>query len=70
MYNWVGVVLVKDDGAVLAQLRDGNFGIPSPNTWSICGGKVEEKDMSLKHAAVRELQEETGYKAHCYWKGS
>jgi 8-oxo-dGTP pyrophosphatase MutT (NUDIX family) len=62
MYNWVGIILVReDDESVLAQHRDGKASIPSPNTWGVCGGKAEKTDKSLKHAAVRELKEETGY---------
>lgn len=62
MHLWVGVTVLKDDGSVLAQLRDDNHDIPSPNVWAFCGGRVESTDISPKHAAVRELSEEVGYK--------
>ena len=62
MYYYVGVVLVRDDGAVIAQRRDNDPGIPEPDKWSICGGRREEGDLTLAHAAARELLEETGYR--------
>lgn len=61
-YTYVGTVLVRSDGAVLVQHRDDNDTIPEPNKWGICGGRSEEYDLSDKHAAARELLEETGYK--------
>ncbi len=58
----VGVILVKEDGSVLAQLRDNNPKIFNPNVWATCGGGMTEgEDPSLQAAASRELLEETGY---------
>ncbi|MBI2310600.1 NUDIX hydrolase [Candidatus Collierbacteria bacterium] len=61
-YTYIGVVLVRNDGAVLVQHRDDKPMIPEPNKWGICGGKKEIDDRTDKDAAVRELFEETGYR--------
>lgn len=61
MRQYVGIILVKDDGSVLSQHRDNKPGILGPNTWSVVGGKKEDDDESLENAAVRELKEETNY---------
>lgn len=63
MYHYVGIVLVKPDGSVLAQHRDNKSNVAEPDTWGVCGGRTENGDASLAHAAVRELFEETGYLA-------
>ncbi len=60
-YTYVGVVLVRDDGAVLVQHRDNLSTIAEPNRWCICGGKREKTDDTDEVAAARELLEETGY---------
>jgi 8-oxo-dGTP pyrophosphatase MutT (NUDIX family) len=60
-YTYVGIVLVRLDGAVLAQHRDNNPSIPEPDTWGICGGKREDDDSTDEIGACRELFEETGY---------
>lgn len=55
----VQVVILNKEGEVLAVSRKDNhedFGLP--------GGKVEVFDKSLKMAAIREVQEETG--VHIY----
>lgn len=58
----VGVILVQEDGSVLAQLRDDDPEIFNPNVWATCGGGMTEgEDASLQAAAARELLEETGY---------
>lgn len=61
MRSYVGVVLVKEDGSVLAQHRDNIPTIIGPDTWSVVGGVSEETDTSLTAAGRRELLEETGY---------
>ncbi len=61
-YTYIGVVLVRDDGAVLVQHRDDNPTIPEPNKWGVCGGKKEAGDRTDKDAVARELFEETGYR--------
>jgi 8-oxo-dGTP pyrophosphatase MutT (NUDIX family) len=60
-YTYVGVTLVRDDGAVLVQHRDDNPEIPEPNKWGMCGGRREITDVSNAYAGARELFEETGY---------
>jgi 8-oxo-dGTP pyrophosphatase MutT (NUDIX family) len=60
-YTYVGVTLVRSDGAVLAQHRDNIPTIPEPDRWGICGGKKEPYDEDDQHAGARELREETGY---------
>ncbi len=60
MRQYVGVILVKPDGSVLAQHRDNNPDILGSNTWSVVGGALEEGESPEKGAA-RELLEETGY---------
>jgi len=58
--EWVNVVPLTDDGRVLL-VRQWRFGIDAP-TLEIPGGLVEEEDIG--RAAARELEEETGYRAH------
>lgn len=53
---------MKPDGSVLSQHRDNKPDILGPDTWCVVGGAVETSDSDLKAAAVRELEEETGYK--------
>ncbi len=59
--QYVGIVMVRKDGSVLLQHRDNKPNIGSPNMFAICGGRKEKADKTLKHAAARELEEETGY---------
>lgn len=60
-----GVHVLLHDGAgrVLLQLRDGEPGAPAafsyPGLWSFFGGGVEAGE-TLREAALRELEEETG----------
>lgn len=61
MRQYVGVVLVKPDGSVLAQHRDNKSNILGPNTWCVVGG-THDNDKDLKAVASRELEEETDYK--------
>lgn len=61
MRQFVGVILVKEDGSVLAQHRDNKEGILGPNMWCVPGGAMEESDQDLKSAGARELREETDY---------
>lgn len=62
MRQFIGVVLVKQDGSVLSQHRDNKPEILGPDTWCVVGGAREKGDKDLKIAAARELEEETGYK--------
>lgn len=55
------LLLVRDDGAVLLQHRDDNPAIDYPGLWAIPGGAIEPGEQPLS-AAVREIEEETGYR--------
>jgi 8-oxo-dGTP pyrophosphatase MutT (NUDIX family) len=57
----VGVVLLRDDGAALLQLRDNAPGIPDPGLWVMPGGHIEPGETS-DEAATREFEEETRYR--------
>jgi ADP-ribose pyrophosphatase YjhB (NUDIX family) len=61
MKTYVGVVLTKSDGSVLAQLRDDNPNIDFPNQWSTVGGLRKKNETSI-NAAQRELEAETDYR--------
>ncbi|HJT78143.1 MAG TPA: NUDIX hydrolase [Gemmataceae bacterium] len=56
------VVLLREDGAALMQHRDDKPGLSRAGMWVIPGGH-QEPDESNEQAAVRELEEETGYRA-------
>lgn len=60
MNHGAGIVVVRDDGAVLMQHRDNKPGIFGPDHWGYPAGSVDE-DEDFKEAAIRELKEETGY---------
>jgi 8-oxo-dGTP pyrophosphatase MutT (NUDIX family) len=55
------LILVKGDKALM-MLRDDKPGIQFPGMWAIVGGGSEPGE-SFKETAIRELEEETGYKA-------
>lgn len=57
----VGVVLLRDDGAALLQLRDNTIGISDPGLWAVPGGHIEPGE-TLEEAATREFEEETRYR--------
>lgn len=61
MRQFVGVVLIRSDGSILAQHRDNKPDILGSDTWCVVGGAREKDDISLAIAAARELREETGY---------
>jgi len=62
MTNVAGVIVVREDGAVLLQHRDNKKGVFYPDHWCYPGGVVE-KDEPFEESAKRELFEETGYVA-------
>jgi 8-oxo-dGTP pyrophosphatase MutT (NUDIX family) len=55
-----GVVLLRNDGAALLQLRDDNPNIQDPGIWVFPGGHVEP-DETPEAGARREFKEETLY---------
>jgi 8-oxo-dGTP diphosphatase len=55
-----GIVLIRQDGAVLLQLRDTKEEVVFPDYWCLPGGKIEIGE-NPEQAARRELKEETGY---------
>lgn len=57
----VGIVLLREDGAALLQLRDNIPPIADPNVWVMPGGHVESGE-TAEEAAVSEFEEETGYR--------
>ena len=56
--DWVNIIPVTDDGRVVL-IRQYRHGISAP-TWEIPGGVIDPGE-EPRHAAVRELLEETGY---------
>ncbi|KAF2437814.1 hypothetical protein P171DRAFT_372623 [Karstenula rhodostoma CBS 690.94] len=57
-----GIVVFNEKGELLLVKR-ASLETAFPDFWEIPGGKVDEPDESLLHAAVRELKEETGLDA-------
>lgn len=55
-----GVVLLRDDGAVLLQLRDNKPNLNAAGQWVFPGGHCEEGE-ACRDCARREFLEETGY---------
>lgn len=62
MKHGAGVIVIREDGAVLLQRRDDQSGVVNPGLWSYPGGAVQ-KDETYTAAARRELQEEAVYVA-------
>jgi 8-oxo-dGTP pyrophosphatase MutT (NUDIX family) len=56
-----GVVLLRDDGAALLQLRDDKPTIQDPGIWVFPGGHAEPGE-EIEAAARREFREETCYR--------
>ncbi|KAF2824525.1 hypothetical protein CC86DRAFT_468621 [Ophiobolus disseminans] len=57
-----GVIVFNKEGKLLLVQRAADEKA-FPNLWEIPGGKVDDTDETLLHAAVRELKEETGLTA-------
>ena len=57
--HYVDAILVSDDNKILVLQRAG-YMKQFPGKWGFVGGSVEKKDSSVKDAAIREIEEETG----------
>ena len=55
-----GVVLLREDGAALLQLRDNKPTITAAGLWVFPGGHCDDGE-SCRDCARREFREETGY---------
>lgn len=65
-----GIILLRDDGAVLLQHRDDKPGLRHAGEWVMSGGHCEP-DETIEACARREFREETDY--HCddlHWLSS
>ena len=62
MTKATGVLLIRNDGALLLQLRDYKKNIKHPNMWGSPGGHLNRNE-TYAQCASRELFEETGYNA-------
>ena len=63
----VAVVLLRDDGAALLQLRDEKPGLRHAGMWVMPGGHREGAE-SLEETGRREFLEETGYRCQAlHW---
>ncbi|KAF1995406.1 hypothetical protein P154DRAFT_526329 [Amniculicola lignicola CBS 123094] len=58
----IGAVVFNGEGKQLLVQRAADEQA-FPNAWEIPGGKVDDTDETIIHAAVRELKEETGLEA-------
>lgn len=54
------IVLVEDQSGHLLMLRRGTTAPVHPGLWNFPGGYVDDWDLSPRHAAARELAEESG----------
>lgn len=59
--DYVGILIERNDGKMLFQLRDNNPNIRNRNCWGLFGGGINKSETPIG-AAVRELKEELGIK--------
>lgn len=57
--SYAGIIIEREDGKFLCQLRDNKKSIPHPNKWSIFGGGSEGNE-NPKQTIIREIKEEIG----------
>ena len=57
--DYAGILIEKEDGKMLFQLRDNNPKIKNRNCWSLFGGGINNGEQPID-AAIRELKEELG----------
>lgn len=55
-----GVILLKENGAALLQLRDNKPGLNAAGQWVFPGGHADMGE-DIRDCALREFKEETGY---------
>ena len=55
-----GVILLREDGAALLQLRDSKPGLNAAGQWVFPGGHADVGE-DMEQCARREFEEETGY---------
>ncbi len=67
MKRVAAVVLLKNDGAALFQLRDNKPGLPCAGLWSLPSGRCDDHEI-LEACAKRELREETGYECESLYE--
>lgn len=59
--DYAGVLIEREDGKLLFQLRDNNPNIKNRNCWSLFGGGINDGEKPI-NAVIRELKEELGLK--------
>ena len=59
--HYVDAILISEENKILVLQRAG-YMKQFPGKWGFVGGSVEKKDSSVKEAAIREIEEETGLK--------
>ena len=57
--HYVDAILISEENKILILQRAG-YMKQFPGKWGFVGGTVEKKDSSVKDAAIREIEEETG----------
>ena len=57
--DYAGILIERNDGKMLFQLRDNNPNIRNRNRWSLFGGGIEKNEKPI-NATIRELKEELG----------
>lgn len=57
--DYAGILIERNDGKMLFQLRDNNPNIRNCNCWSLFGGGINKNETPIE-AAIRELKEELG----------
>ena len=55
--DYTGIIIQREDGKKVFQLRDNKASIANPNKWALFGGGINKQEEPL-HAAIRELKEE------------
>ena len=59
--DYAGILIEREDGKMLFQLRDNKINIKNRDCWSLFGGGINNNEKPIE-AAIRELKEELGIK--------